>query len=268
MDVESAGTDSRKTVVKAMQILHAFSSAEPELTLSVLCERLGMHKSVASRLVSTLCEWRMLERDPATKRIRLGMGALQLGMQVANRNALHTLALPRLGKLVDRTRHAAHVAVLDGFEMLVVAAVQSPAALRVILQLGDRRPLHATAAGKVLLANMPDSRAKAIIEQSGLQRMTPATITSVKDLEASLAVIRRTGIAWNHGESLTGAGAAAAGVFDATGEIVGAVSAVFPQNVVPATQRAALANEVLRTAGELSEALGHVAEPLRRKGIR
>jgi len=247
---------ARKTVSKAMQLLHAFTNNEPEMSLTVLSTKLGMHKSVASRLVASLCEWRMLERNPDTKQIRLGMGVLLLGMQVANQNTLHRLALPLLGKLVEKTRHSAHVSILDNAEMLVIATVQSPEALRVILQLGDRRPLHATAGGKVILANLPEKKMMTLINEKKLLKLTNTTLTSMKDLRNGLDEIRFSGSAWNNGESVLGVGAVASGIFDASGLIVGAVSSVFPLNTVTKAQYPLLAAEVRKTANELSAALG------------
>jgi DNA-binding IclR family transcriptional regulator len=239
-----------------MQILHAFSNTEPELAIGELSARLKMHKSIVSRLVTTLCEWRMLERDPMTKRVRLGVGVLQLGMQMANQNPLHRYALPLLGSLVERTRHTAHVSMRDRHEMLVVASVLSPDALRVTLQLGDRRPLHAAAAGKIFLAYLPDRTRELIIAETGLPALTGETITSRKELETHLATVRRNGLAWNNGESAIGVGGVAAPVFVADGSVIGAVSSVFPLNIVRTTDRTTLANHVRRTARELSMALG------------
>lgn len=239
-----------------MQVLHLFSNKDPQLTLTAIAERLGMHKSIASRLVSSLCEWRMLERDPVTKHVRLGMGAWQLGMLVANQNVLYRIALPVLGDLAERTRHSAHVSILDQDKMLVVATVQSPEALRVTLQVGDHRPLHATASGKLMLAHMSEELRSQILENHGLPRLTRTTITSAADLETGLAQVRRAGVAWNDGESVAGVGGVAAGVFDSTGAMLGAISSVFPQTLVPASQRSALAQEVRKSAAELSAKLG------------
>jgi DNA-binding IclR family transcriptional regulator len=245
-----------KTVAKAMQILHAFSNAEPELTIGELSERLKMHKSIVSRLVTSLAEWRMVERDPVTKRVRLSIGALQLGMQVANQNPLHRLALPLLGSLVEKTRHTAHVSTRDHCEMLVVASVLSPEALRVTLQLGDRRPLHAAAAGKIFLAFLPETQRDLIIAEAGLPALTDETITEAKDLIVQLAAIRRAGVAFNNGESAVGVGAVAAPVFGADGTVAGAVSSVFPLNIVRGATRSTITDHVRQAARELSLSLG------------
>lgn len=251
-----SNTATVKTVGKAMQILHAFSNAEPELTVGVLSERLGLHKSIVSRLVSCLCEWRMLERDRSTKRIRLGLGAFQLGMQVANQNPLQRLSLPLLGALVERTKHTAHVSTRDGHEMLVIGSVLSPSALRVTLLQGDRRPLHATAAGKILLAHMEENERDALIARFGLPARTRKTIVAAKELSKALSAIRASGIAWNEGESAPGVGGVAAPVYDASGIVIGAVSIVFPLTSVQAPDRAMLTRNVRQVSNDLSSAFG------------
>lgn len=245
-----------KTVAKAMRILHAFSNAEPTLSIGELSVRLGMHKSIVSRLVTSLAEWRMVERDPATKRIRLGVGALHLGMLVANQNPLHRLALPLLGSLVEKTRHTAHVSTRDHHSMLVMASVLSPDALRVTLQLGDRRPLHAAAAGKIFLAHLSEDQFESFVAEAGTPALTDETITKPKDLKAQLATIRRFGIAWNIGESAVGVGAVAAPVMSSDGAVVAAVSSVFPLTLVRTPDRYFIAEHVRKTARELSVALG------------
>lgn len=247
---------TRKTVDKAMQILFAFSGSEPELSLTELSLRLEMHKSIVSRLVSTLCEWRLLERDASTKRLRLGMGAWQLGMLVANQNALYRAALPILGDLAERTRHSAHVTVRDRDSMLVIATAQSPEVLRVTMRQGDHRPLHATAAGKVMLAHMGADERRDLLHKCGLPRLTPKTISSLEKLEASLKQILLAGVAWNDGESVQGVGGVAAPIYDASGDVIGALTSVFPQSFVPETKRTSLANEVRASASELSALCG------------
>ncbi len=265
MNASTGEASTRKTIDKAMQVLLTFSNREPELTLTEIADRLGMHKSIASRVVTSLCDWRMLERDPVTKRIRLGMAAWQLGMQVASQNALYREASPILGELTENTRHSAYVAILDRDEMLVVATVQSPEALRVTLHIGDRRPLHATAAGKLMLAHMTPEQRAAALERSGLQRLTRATLTTASELEAGLALVRRNGVAWNEGESVTGVGGVAAGVFDASGALIAAVSSVFPQTLVVASKKSALAKQVRDAAATLSSRFGWTGITVPRK---
>ena len=165
---------------------------------------------------------------------------------VEDRQGERALLVDQRGRCSMRDRH----------EMLVVASVLSPDALRVTLQLGDRRPLHAAAAGKIFLAYLPDRARERIIAEAGLPALTSETIIGRKELETHLATVRRNGIAWNNGESANGVGGVAAPVFVADGSVIAAVPSVFPLHLVKSADRATLADHVRRTARELSLALG------------
>lgn len=239
-----------------MQLLHAFSHEESELSVGDLSRRLRFHKSIVSRLVANLREWRLIEQDPATRRVRIGIGAFQLGALYVNRQPLYRLALPHLGVLVERTRHSSHVAVLDGLQLLVVASVESPQALRVILRVGERRYLHATATGKLFLAFGAKGLLDTVLRDVGLAELTPRTITSEAELREELARVERRGTAWNVEESTRGAGAVAAPIFDAGGEIRAAVCTVFPLSIVDEDELAQIAKCVEETADAISTAMG------------
>lgn len=251
-----AATATLSTVDRAMRILHAFSPEDSELSVGDLSRRLGIHKSIVSRTVSSLRRWRLLEQDPETRRVRIGIGAFQLGALFLDRQPIHRVALPHLGVLVERIRHSAHIAVLDPPQLLVVASVESPQALRVILRVGERRYLHATAAGKVLLAFAAPSLLDDVARATGLPRLTEKTLTSPAALRRELAAVRAEGIAWNREESTRGAAAVAAPLFGAGGQIAAALSAVFPLSVVDDRELAAISESVRATARTISTLLG------------
>lgn len=246
----------RKTVDKAMRVLHAFSGERLELSIGELSAELGIHKSVVSRLVSALREWRMLDKDPVTGRIRIGAGAFRVGALFANRDSLVRVSTAHMGELVRQTRHSAHVCVLDGRRILVVGTVESPSALRVIMRVGDQRYLHTTAAGKLFLAFSDEPFLDSVCRDPGLVACTAETLTSRKDLEKTLARVRREGISWNRGEHTAGAGAVAAPIHDATGRLVAALSTVYPLNVVDEEARTRIARHTATAAKRISHELG------------
>jgi len=247
---------SRKTVDKAMRVLHAFSSERTELSIGELSAALGMHKSVVSRLVSSLRDWRMLEKDAITQRIRVGAGAFRLGTLYTRENHLIRVAQAKLESLVQQTGQSAHLTVLDGDRVLVVATVDSPSALRVIMRLGDYRYLHTTAAGKLFLALGAPEMLDNLFALGELPRSTPLTLTQRDELDKALARIRREGLAWNRGENTVGAGAVAAPIFDAHGDMVAALSVVYPLNVVNAQTSKTIAELTQSTAPLISTELG------------
>lgn len=251
-----------KTVERALSLLDCFSQQEPELSIGELARRLGVHKSMVSRLVSTLKTRRLVEQDPVTRNVFIGGGALRLGALFLQRIPLQAVAAPFVAELVNRTHQSAHLAVRDGLRFLIVHSVESPAAVRVILRTGEERYLHATAGGKLFLA-FSDQAYRDTLEQVGMPSLTGRTITSRAKLDAELETIRRTGIAWNLEESHNGVGAVAAPVMDERGEVLGTVSVVFPLAGVGAAARAALGNEAKASAAAITAAM--IGKPQRRK---
>lgn len=244
---------SLKTVDKAMRLLQAFSHERSDLSITELSRELRIHKSVVSRLVGALARGQLLEQDPVTRRVRVGIGAFRLGSIFASRQSIVQTVTPYLGMLVTRTGQSAHAMVLDGTLGLVVATVESPSALRVIMRVGEHRTLHATAGGKLFLAFSPPSLLDAAVQDPGLVALTPATVTDLKALRAQLQTIRKTKVSWNRGESHTGAGGVAAPVLDDGDHIVAAISSVFPLNVVEEKQQQKVAKDTLEIANMISE---------------
>lgn len=241
-----------KTVEKAMRILQAFTHARPELSIGELSRELDIHKSIVSRLVNSLCRGQLLEQDPVTRKVRVGVGAFRLGSIFASRQNIVQKVTPFLGTLVARIGQSVHAMVLDGALGLVVATVESPSALRVIMRVGEHRYLHATAGGKLFLAFSPPWLLETIIVDPGLLKLTPTTITDVDVLRKELDAVRKSHISWNNGESHTGAGGVAAPVLDEGGNIVAAISAVYPLNVPSESEKNEIAEQTLLISERIS----------------
>jgi DNA-binding IclR family transcriptional regulator len=115
------------------------------------------------------------------------------------------------------------VSIIDGDEALVIAAVDGQREYALTVVPGQRLPLHAGAASKVLLANLPgDELVRRLTGQ--LQRYTPKTQTDPRKLTTELARVRREGWAYDSGEYALSVNAFGAPVPDRSGRVVGAVS--------------------------------------------
>jgi len=64
---------------------------------------------------------------------------------------------------------------------------------------GDRRPMHATGTGLVLLANADNDVQEAVL-RAPLTRYTRLTVVDPHELRRRLAQVRRTGVAIAHGQ--------------------------------------------------------------------
>jgi DNA-binding IclR family transcriptional regulator len=179
-----------------MRILHAFNVDTPELGVSELAAILGTHESTASRLASTLAAWGMLRKDPATGKYQLGIGLVTLAGMVAAHLDLRTVARPHLFRLRERTRETVTLACWDVDEAINIEQVPSLNAVAHAGPVGRRNPPHCTAAGKAILAYLPEERV-AELAAKGLPRFTPKTICDQATLLRELERVRSQGYAVN-----------------------------------------------------------------------
>jgi len=95
---------------------------------------------------------------------------------------------------------------------------------------GIHRYLHATAAGKAILAQLSNCRVEEIIDQHGLPTETDQTITDPEDLFEELEGIGEKSVAYSDGESAEGLRAVGVPVFRPNRFVLGAFSMSAPSN--------------------------------------
>src|SRR2546427_3672490 len=168
---ERAGLQS---VTRALRSLELIAEAG-ELGVTELGRRLGVHKATASRLVATLAERGIVERDPVTEKYRLGFGLIRLaGAAMAGLDLVRT-ARPVLEELADRTRETVNLGVLSGDAVVYIDQVTGTRSIVAVSWVGRRTPLHATSNGKVLLAWLDPEELEPLLA-GPLDRSTPGTI--------------------------------------------------------------------------------------------
>ncbi len=206
---------------RVLQVLAAFDNTARELSVGRIADTLGVHKSTASRLATTLVNRGFLERSK--RALRLGPEVNRIGLLALGNRDLTALAREAMQWLCAQTGETVHLAVLDGTEVLNIGQADGPAIIGIGNWIGRRTRLHCAANGKVLLAFTSGHPV-----EGPLESYTAATVTSVKALRAELAEIRRRRWASNTGELEEGLNAVAVPVFDATGTCRAALSVSGP----------------------------------------
>jgi DNA-binding IclR family transcriptional regulator len=245
-----------QAIERAVSILNAFSVETPELGVTELAERVGLHKSTVHRFMVNLDAAGLVERNARTGRYRLGLHIFELGGLVMQQMNLWDEALPFLESLVRDTGETGHLAVLDGGEAIYIERVEARRALRVPSAIGRGYPAHATNLGKVLLADLPPERVAEIIAERGLPSFTRNTITDPDELNAELERIRERGFAIDDEEYDEGLRCIGAGVRDHSGHVVSALGIGGPVTRVTPARVDELAELVMAAARGLSRRLG------------
>ena len=143
-----------RSVATALELLDCLAT-EPELGVAELGRRLGVAKSTAHRIVTTLCAKGYVQRVPETKSYRLGIRLHELGELVASRSQLRDHALPLLEQLRNQTGETVHLAVPEGAQMFYVERLESYQGLRFSSRVSRLRPIHLSSSGKAVAAFNP-----------------------------------------------------------------------------------------------------------------
>jgi len=215
-------------------------------------------KTSLHRLLRTLESGGFLERSGTA--YRPGPESFRLGRLLTA--ATPDLAFPAcaratLERLAAATGETVMLSELSerGTESVYVEVIESSAELRFTMRPGNRRPLYSVASGKAMLAFLPADAQESYAAQADFIAFTPHT-TSRDALPATLAGIRRTGIAVDSHGMVEGVAAMASPVFDADGVPFAAVSVAGPSGRIEAGT--ARFTPLVREAGEhISRLLGY-----------
>lgn len=255
MTIELDSATAKSTAGRLLEVLSVFRDGHADLGVSELSVRLGLDKAVVHRLLQWLTEYRFVERDPNTRRYRVGVRAWEVGQRYAGGTRLEDKVVPLLTPLVESSGCTGYVATLDGPDVVYLALINGPGPLRVHVDVGSRAPAHSSAVGKAMLAMLPEEDLRARLRKVDLAAVTSQTITSLDELLRDLERVRSTGYALNHGEYIEGVGSVGAGILNSDAYPIAGVSVAFP--MLPAFEGLfyTLPPEVMRVAREVSQAL-------------
>ena len=244
-----------QAVDRALRILTVLQGGR-RMSLGEIAAAIDLAPSTVHGLVRTLLAHGMVQQEIDSGRYRLGPATLRLGNVYLDTLELRSRVAIWAEGLARRTGCAVRTAVLLFDEVVVVAHEPRPDGTRQMPEVGIVIPAHASALGKALLAFQSDYKA------DELRSMTGETIIDSAVLADQLEQIRSSGIATEVEEAVLGECAAAAPVFDSSGEATGAIGLVVPAVRWPLEAEAV---DALRdTARTVSRELGSPVWPPRR----
>ncbi len=245
-----------RAVWHAIQVLAVFSADEPQLGVSEIARRIGVHKSTVSRILATLEDARLVERYGPSSRLRLGAGIVALAGPLLANLDVGNVARPYLEQLAVLTRESVSLSIWNRGEAVNVEQVLGPGTIKHIAPVGRRNPAHATATGKVFLAHAGPDEIRETIAR-GLPRFTDRTIVDPDLLLEELAQIRHHGFARNIEELELNLVAVAAPARDHHGQVVAAVGISAPGFGVNPARLDQFAEASKQAAADISQRLGY-----------
>jgi IclR family transcriptional regulator, acetate operon repressor len=198
---DAQGAGGARSALRGLEIMEAFRAAGRPLSLSELARLARMPVSTCHGVVRALERRGFLyflsSREFYPTR-RLG----ELAADIDANDPVIARVAPALAALRDETGETAILGVRQLDEVIYLLVIESAQPIRYTAHAGDRRPLHSSAIGKVLLGSLPENALAQWLKDRRLARVTERTITSARRLRADLAGGLRRGYFVTRGENV------------------------------------------------------------------
>jgi len=248
-----SGAGTVQSVDRAVTILEVLARYG-EMGVTEVAAELGVHKSTAFRLMSTLESRGLVEQTGERGKYQLGVGLLRLAGATTARLDVVQEARPICKALAASTGETVNVAVLSESSAFYLDQVAGSSALQPHNWVGQHIPLHATSNGKVLLSGLAVERLDEVLH--GLPAYTGLTITKRSALRSELDAVREQGYAVAVDELEVGLTAVAAPIRNAHGDVIASLSVSGPTFRLGADKLDDVVPQLRDAAEEISHRLG------------
>ena len=207
---------------RGLQVIEAFDDDQPRQTIAEIATRCGLTRAAARRYLLTLQHLGYAASDG--KLFSLTPKVLRLGQSYMYSARLPRIVQPELNRLAYTLKEASSAGVLDGNDVLCVAALSVGRIVSATLQPGTRVPAYCTSNGRVLLGALAADEADAWVARQALHALTPNTQTSPQRLSTEIARVRAQGYASVDQELEPGLRTIAVPLKNVRGEVLAAIN--------------------------------------------
>lgn len=207
---------------RALALLGTFDSEHSIQTLSAMARRANLPVATAHRLAGELVAWGGLEKHHGEYRV--GQRIWRLGLLAPAQQNIAEVAAPFMQDVLFVTHNVVNLFILDGQEVLLVERMSGTGAGQPFRRVGARLPLHASAAGKIMLAYGARDLFTSAVQR--LEPQTARTITSPTLLASEIERVRSNGYATTEEEAGPDNYGLAVPVFLANNQVAAALGVV------------------------------------------
>ena len=211
------------SIQKCLRVIDLLSRHPNGLKLTEMSRNLDLHPSSLHHMLGTMVPFDYIVQDPDTKKYALGFRFLEISRRLLDNMDIRKVARKHLQELQQESREAAHLAILRGCKVVYIDKIGNPEGLSLATYIGFATDPHAASGGKVLLADLPAAKVKALYAGKILQKYGRKTITDIDHLLQELEKVRKQGYALDDEEYYEGARCVAAPV-RAGGRVIASVS--------------------------------------------
>lgn len=244
------------SVFRLFQIIEFLAGSNDWVSLRTMARDLHINAASVYRALNSLKKIGYVRQHPKDSKYQLTLKIAWVSAQVLENVQLRQIAHPFLQHLTSVTNETTHLAVLDGTEFVYIDKVDNTQAMRMRSRVGQRGQLHSTAAGKSMLAFLPQAELESLLRHLKFQSLTENTITDLERFRDQLAKIRRLGFALDDEENEVGIRCIGSPIYDHAGRLSGALSVSGWTLTMTRERVTQLAPELILTCQRISKELG------------
>ena len=255
--------DSQSSFERMLGLLDLFTPSASVRPVTDLVNYLGTSRSTSYRYIKALHAAGLIEAV-ANGRYVLGPRIVEFDRQIRMSDPLYKGGAQVLRPLVDLTGHSALLCALYSDSVMCIREELAAGSPSNLFSRGQRRPLFAGAASRIILPYLPPHRLRSIFQQHQRTIAVAGIGTDWQTFREGLAAIRRDGYIVSHGEFNPGVFGISAPVFNAEGLVVGSIGIAGAEDRMDRKKLAAHCEAVVSAAKRLTEILtDEVAEAVR-----
>jgi DNA-binding IclR family transcriptional regulator len=247
---------THQSLERGLRLVEAVALNGARTSLAEAARRTGLHRSTAHHLLQTLVSLGYLRQDADTRGYELAAKPFQITGRTWSPEQLAAIAQPALAELTRRGGEGSSFSVYRDGAVTVVAKREHDGPVRVVQDVGARRPLHCTAVAKAILPWLPAPELAGLLARMRFARHTPKTIVTRAAFEAELRRIRSGGYAIDDEEHIEGIRCIAMPVFGHSGQVLGSIRTLGPNSRMSYSKLRDLRTPLGDVARQLSERLG------------
>jgi DNA-binding IclR family transcriptional regulator len=250
---------THQSLERGLRLVEAVALNGAHTSLAEAARRTGLHRSTAHHLLQTLVSLGYLRQDPETRGYELAAKPFQITGRTWSPEQLAAIAQPTLAELTRRSGEGSSFSAYRDGAVTVVAKREHDGPVRVVQDVGARRPLHCTAVAKAILPWLPAPELAGLLARMRFDRHTAKTIVTRAAFETELRRIRAAGYATDDEEHIEGIRCIAMPVFGHAGQVLGSLCTLGPKSRMSYQKLRELRRPVGELARRLSERLGYDA---------
>jgi DNA-binding IclR family transcriptional regulator len=184
------------SVTKAINLLEELAKSKKPVALKDLARNVKLNKATAYRLLSSLSAKGVVQKTSDAGFYALGPKLLAFADEYRRSFTMRDMVVPYLEQLVQFTGETAiYCERYQRDTCVTVERWESPHQTRTVIETGIPRPLYAGSSGMAILAMLPTDEIVSILSKNSLERFTPFTVTSQKQLLKKCENIKHLGYA-------------------------------------------------------------------------